>query len=172
MQARAIVTQLFADHRDRLEAYLRTRLADRDDAAELAQEAYLRMLRVKRADLIRNPEAYLFRVARNLVHELYNRHRPYRVTGIDVDQLESGEPSPYERAVLAKRRELVERAMQELSPKCRAALLLRWREDLTQAEIAERMNLSRQMVQKYLAKGIAHCRKRLRITSGRERFSP
>ena len=45
MQPRARVKQLFVDQRDRLEAYLRARLANPDDAAELAQEAYLRMLR-------------------------------------------------------------------------------------------------------------------------------
>ena len=172
MQARARVAQLFADHRDRLEAYLRTRLANRDDAAELAQEAYLRLLRVKQADLIRHPQAYLYRIARNLVHELYAGQRASSVAEIDVDQLESRDPSPYELAVLAKRRELVERAMEELAPKCQAALLLRWREGLTQQEIAERMNLSRQMVQKYLASGIAHCQKRLRRIAEQERLAP
>ena len=127
----------------------------------MAQEAYLRMLRVKRLDLIRHPEAYLYRIARNLVIEL-NAGSQFRDSGVDVDELQSGDPSPYDLAVLARRRELVAQAMAELSPKCQAALLLRWREDLTQAEIAKRMDLSRQMVQKYLATGIAHCRKRMR----------
>lgn len=172
MQTRAQVAQLFADHHDRLEAYLRTRLANRDDAAELAQEAYLRMLRVKRAHLIRHPHAYLYRIARNLVHELYASPRASSVADIDVDTLESADPSPFDLAVLARRRELVEEAMEELAPKCRAALLLRWREGLTQAEIARRMNLSRQMVQKYLAVGIAHCRKRLRKVADQERLAP
>jgi RNA polymerase sigma-70 factor (ECF subfamily) len=55
-EERAAIARLFADHRDRLQQYLRSRLANEDDAAELAQEAYLRLLRVKRADLIRHPE--------------------------------------------------------------------------------------------------------------------
>ena len=168
-KAKAKVADLFADHHDRLEAYLRKRLANQNDAAELAQEAYLRILRVKRADLIRHPEAYLYRVARNLVHELYAGHRPNSFADVDVDQLTSGDPSPFDQALLARRRELVQRAMEELSPKCQAALLLRWHEDLTQAEIAERINVSRQMVQKYLASGIAHCRKRLRRIAEQER---
>lgn len=162
VNAQSLVVQLFADHRDRLQAYLRARLANPDDVAELAQEAYLRMLRVKRVDLIRCPQAYLYRVARNLVHELYTGQRIINDGDIDVDLLESGEPSPDELAVLAGRRKLIERSIRELPPKCQAALLLHWHEGLTQAETAKRMNLSRQMVQKYLATGLAHCRKRLR----------
>lgn len=164
----AKVAHLFADHHDRLEAYLRKRLTNPNDAAELAQEAYLRILRVKRSDLIRHPEAYLYRVARNLVHELYAGHDPNNSADTDVDQLQSGDPSPFDQALLARRRKLVERAMEELSPKCQAALMLRWHEDLTQAEIAERMSVSRQMVQKYLASGVAHCRKRLRRIAEQE----
>ena len=168
-EAQAKAANLFADHHDRLEAYLRKRLANQNDAAELAQEAYLRILRVKRSDLIRDPAAYLYRVARNLVHELYAGPGPNDFADIDVDQLQSGDPSPFDEALHTRHRELLERAMEELSPKCQAALLLRWHEDLSQAEIAERIHVSRQMVQKYLASGIAHCRKRLRKAAKQER---
>ena len=72
-EVQATVAKLFTDHRDRLQQYLRARLTSADDAAELAQEAYLRMLRVKRADLIRHPQAYLFRIANNL-WELQDTH--------------------------------------------------------------------------------------------------
>ena len=158
----ATTAQLFADHRDRLQQYLRARLANEEDAAELAQEAYLRLLRVKRADLIRHPQAYLFRIAHNLLHELYTGRRFDTEADVDLDLLQSADPSPHELAVLQARRQLIETAIQELSPKCRAALLLHWREGRTQAEIGECMKLSRQMVQKYLAQGLAHCQKRLR----------
>ena len=172
-EARAQVAQLFADHRDRLQQYLRARLANPDDAAELAQEAYLRLLRVKRADLIRHPQAYLFRIAHNLLHELYTG-RQMRLDGdidadVELDALESEEPSPDELAVLAGRRRMIGRAVAELPEKCQAALVLHWRDGLTQLEIAERMNLSRQMVQKYLARGLAHCQKRLRHIAAEER---
>lgn len=172
-EAQARIAQLFANHRDRLQQYLRARLANPDDAAELAQEAYLRLLRMKRADLIRHPQAYLFRIAHNLLHELYTG-RQMRLdgdvdAGVELDALESDVPSPDELAVLAARRRLVERAVAELPAKCQAALVLHWREGLTQKEIAERMNLSRQMVQKYLARGLAHCQKRLRHIAAEER---
>lgn len=161
-EERAAVARLFADHRDRLQQYLRARLANEDDAAELAQEAYLRMLRVKRADLIRHPQAYLFRIAHNLLHELYTGRSPNTDVDVELDLLESNDQSPHELAVLNSRQQLIEKAIQELPAKCQAALLLHWHGGLTQAEIGKRMQLSRQMVQKYLAQGLAHCQKRLR----------
>ena len=119
--------------------------------------------------MIRHPQAYLFRIAHNLLHELYTGRRPESDESLELDLLETDEPSPEELAVLAARREMVRRAVEELPAKCRAALALHWQQGLTQAEIAERMNLSRQMVQKYLARGLAHCQKRLRHIAADER---
>jgi len=168
-EGRAGVAKLFVDQQDRLQRYLRARLSSADDAAELAQEAYLRLLRVQRKDLIRHPRAYLFRIARNLIHELYTGRRLAADEDAEPDLLIADEPSPEELANLAARREMVRRAVRELPEKCQAALALHLQEGLTHAEIGERMNLSRQMVQKYLAQGLAHCRKRLRYVAAEER---
>lgn len=52
-----------------LKRYLSQRVANRAEAEDLAQEIYLRLLRIERQDLIRSPEALLFRVASNAVFE-------------------------------------------------------------------------------------------------------
>ena len=65
---KAFVERLFA-HRGALQAFFYRRLRTKSDAADLVQEVYLRMLRVKDADSILNPEAYLFTVAGNLLKE-------------------------------------------------------------------------------------------------------
>lgn len=172
-ESRTRVAKLFSDNRDRLQQYLSARLANPDDAAELAQEAYLRLLRTRRADLIKHPQAYLFRIAKNLLHELYTgrqmRIDAGTVQDIELDELESSTLSPDDEAILANRQRMIARALNELPAKCQAALVLHLREGLTQKEIAERMELSRQMVQKYLARGLAHCQKRLRHIAAEER---
>jgi|APSaa5957512535_1039671.scaffolds.fasta_scaffold244328_1 DNA-directed RNA polymerase specialized sigma24 family protein len=53
------VVGLFTEHRERLHRYLRSRLANDADAQELAQEAFLRLLRISRTELIKHPQAYL-----------------------------------------------------------------------------------------------------------------
>ncbi len=137
-EKRATISQLFVDHRDRLQFYLRSLSASEDDARQMAQEAYLRMLRIKRRDFVGNPQAYLYRVARNLVHKLDSGQQiaDHTVDG-DLDTFEAPEPSPEELAALDVRRREVERVMQELSPKCCAAVMLHWHQGLTQKESPE-----------------------------------
>ena len=53
----ALVEGLFARHRTALQAFFFRRLRTKADAADLAQEVYLRILRVNDPDTIRNPQA-------------------------------------------------------------------------------------------------------------------
>ncbi|WIO75356.1 RNA polymerase sigma factor [Porticoccaceae bacterium LTM1] len=162
---KSLIGRLFAEHRGRLQQYLRRRLSNDADAQELAQEAYLRLLRVKKVDLIRHPEAYLYRIARNLVHELYSG--PPRIDGKAFDEFAEEEesvlqvPSPEEQTDKVRRLERIEKLLGDLKPKCRAVLILYWRDGLTQQEIAEELGISRSMAQKYMAQGLAYCQKQL-----------
>ena len=49
--------------------FIARRLRSVADARDVAHEAYVRLLRVKRKDLIRDPQAYLFRIAVNILYE-------------------------------------------------------------------------------------------------------
>ena len=159
---RVKIRELFVDNRDRLQRYLRSRLQTDEDAQELAQETYLRMMRIKRTDLILNPQAYLFRIAKNLVYDLYAGHRLDCDGSIDLDSLESENHSPEETTAQKVRMKHVTRVMEELSPKCQAVACLYWQEGLTQQEISEEVGLSRSMVQKYLTQSLTYCQRRLR----------
>lgn len=158
------IVDLFTDHRDRLQSYLRARLESEADAQELAQEAYLRVLRINNKQLIRHPQTYLYRIAMNLVHELYaDRLPPHQRLG-ETALADVEDPGPSAEEVAERRRQLqqVERALSELSPKCRAVVTLRSRHGMTNKEVAAQIGVSVEMVKKYMAKGVAHCRKRLR----------
>ena len=65
---------------------------------------------------------------------------------------------------LERRRQLqqIEQALSELPPKCRAVVTLRGRQGMTSLEVAERLGISTNTVKKYMTKGVAHCRKRIR----------
>ena len=161
---RGFVESLFAQHRGALQAFFYRRIRTKSDAPDLAQEVYVRMLRVSDTEAIRNPELYLYTVASNLVkeHAVLDRRQASQV---DVD-----EPSVQERLgelpALDVRLDANQRlarlrvVLAQLPPKCRAAVILQHRHGLTYQEIADRLEVSPHMVKKYLAQALAHCRRR------------
>jgi RNA polymerase sigma-19 factor, ECF subfamily len=165
----SLFNDAFREHRGRLYHYLKRRLANEDDAQELAQEAFLRLLRVTRVDLVADPQAYLYRVARNLAYEQEAKRLPARSWAEDseLERVEDTRDTPEaeaERTVLAAS---IARVMSELSLRNRAILVLFCQNGLSQREISDQVGLSKSMVQKCLAQAIAHCRKRLQTMGKR-----
>ena len=145
-----------------LRQHLSRRMPSYADAEDIAQEACLKLLSMPDFRHVRQPKAYLYRIAQNLVSRHYRAQLVDIETGFDIDGLPAVGPSNDELAGSEQQRRMIDRAMRELSPKCRTALALRWWRGLRVAEIADHMTLSRAMVKKYLAHGKIHFRKRLR----------
>jgi RNA polymerase sigma factor (sigma-70 family) len=146
-----------------LKRYLSQRIGNRAEVEDLSQEIYLRLLRIERKDLIRSPEALLFRVASNAVYEwrLLARNRlPHSPT--DLEDLESRESEPADGVWRTELAHALTAALERLSPKCRAAVLLHRREQLTYSEVGLQLGISVAMVKKYLSQGVALCRGHLR----------
>jgi len=148
--------------------YLQRRLGSSVDARDIAQETYARLLRVGQADLIRDPQAYLFRIAANLAYEFeLNQRRERAQLGVapSIEELERLTPLSLEdQTDLAAHMARLNKAMARLSPKSRAALILHRRDGLTYEEIAQRMGTSVHMVKKYITSGLELCRTRMGIT--------
>jgi DNA-directed RNA polymerase specialized sigma24 family protein len=81
----SLVERLFAEHRGGLQAFFRRRIRSKSDASDLAQEVYLRMLRISDQEAIRKPVHYLYTVANNLVkeHAVLDRRQ---ASGVDIDE--------------------------------------------------------------------------------------
>ena len=160
-----LMEKLFTEHYASLLGFFGRRVRARSEAADLAQEVYLRMLRVSDAEAIRNPEGYLFTVANNLAkeHAVLERRR---ASAIDIDEAKvdaSLQTLPaYEKELDGlQRTSRLRVVLAQLSPKCRAAVVLQYGQGLTYQEIAVRLNVSPNMVKKYLAQALMHCRRRM-----------
>lgn len=162
---KTLMERLFTERYGSLLAFFGRRVRARSEAADLAQEVYLRMLRVNDAEAIRNPEGYLFAVASNLAkeHAVLERRR---ASAVDIDDAE-GDASLQTLPAYEKELDDVQRSsrlhtvLAQLSPKCRAAVVLQYAEGLTYQEIAARLDVSPHMVKKYLAQALMHCRRRM-----------
>jgi RNA polymerase sigma factor (sigma-70 family) len=161
----ALVERLFSEHGSALRAFFTRRIRRQPDSADLAQEVYLRMLRVPDVEAVRNPEAYLFTVASNLAREYAVLQRRER-GALDVE-----EPAIQDQlAVLPsfggeldaeRRRARLREVLGQLPPKCHAAVVLQYWHGLSYEEIAQRLGVSTHMVKKYLSQALAHCRRRM-----------
>lgn len=149
----------------RLYGMLLRRLGNRADAEDLAQEAYLRLLRVERKKFIEKPDAYLFRIAANLANE-FTMQRGAASTVIDIDeayQLDTLHEENSLEKTLERRAEIrrLEVILENMPPAYRAVLILSKRDGLTREEIARELGLSVHTVKKYLARAAAWCRDEL-----------
>ena len=161
----AFVERLFAQHGHSLRAFLYRRLHRRSDAAELAQEVYLRILRLSDTSQIRDPEAYLYTVAGNLAREHLALEQRY-VRGVDLETAVGPAPLADLPDLLgrvdteARAKRLIE-VLKELPPKSRGVIALHYWHGLSYAEIALQVGISNRMVKKYLNQALKHCRRRM-----------
>lgn len=159
----SLIERLFAEHRGALQSFFLRRIRAKADAADLAQEVYVRMLRIRDEQAIRNPVHYLYTVANNLVKEhavLDSR----QASGIAIEEApahEKLETLPEFDGELDAKRRLARLAvvLEQLRPKCRAAVELRFTHGLSFREIAIHLGVSPQMAKKYVAQGLSHCRR-------------
>jgi RNA polymerase sigma-70 factor (ECF subfamily) len=161
----SLVERLFADHRVALQTFFRRRIRSKADAADLAQEVYIRMLRIADQDAIRNPVHYLYTVANNLVKEHAALDRR-QASGIDIDEAPAHEhletlPAFDGDLDATQRIARLGVVLQQLRPKCRAAVELRFTHGLSFREIAMHLGVSPQMAKKYVAQALGHCRRRM-----------
>ena len=160
----SLVARLFAEHGGALQAFFRRRIRGKADASDLAQEVYLRMLRVRDPEAIRNPVLYLYTVANNLVKEnaLLERRRS---RGIDVEEAAQEQlgmlPTFEGDCDLEQRAVRLRAVLKQLPPKCQAAVILRFTHGLSYAEVALKLGVSAQMARKYVVQALTHCRRRM-----------
>lgn len=128
------------------------------EAEDLTQEVYLRIARMKDVNSIREPEAFLFQAAANLLRDKIRRDRVRRRAdhvSVETCQLPAEDSSPFR--VLAGKQALegVLRALNELPPRQRDVFVLHRFEGLTYTQIAARLGVSVSAVEKHMMKAIA-----------------
>ena len=146
-----------------LHAFLRRRVRDAAEVDDLAQEVYLRLLRIADVDAVRNPLSYVYGVAAHVASEFNMRDRRARVVfdstaadaGLDLEDGQRDGPEAEEGAQMEWE---VNAALRQLSPKHLAVLLLERREGLPHAQIAEQLGLSIHTVKKYSVQALAQVR--------------
>jgi RNA polymerase sigma-70 factor (ECF subfamily) len=156
------VASIAAQYGKRLRRFLALRLRNASDVPDLAQEVFLRLLRVQNQDAIRSPEAYLFTVASHVLHQHAVLQAAIPPT-VDISDLyaefqTNGDESPEAQAALQQQLDELERTLLQLPARESSALLLHRFDGYSIEEIGQQLGVARVTAKKYLAKALAHCR--------------
>ena len=150
----AAFTALVERYQQRIGGYLYRLVGDRETAADLTQETFLRAYRaLATARAVGAFRAWLFRIATNLARDHLRRQRRIRWLPFDLDRMEfAGQPFS-----LVEEADAVRRVLARLSADDRAVLLLCAGEDLSYGEAGA-------------ALGVTANTARMRYTRAKERF--
>lgn len=153
------VERLYLAHHGWLKGWLRRRLGEQADAEDLAQDTFVRVMRSRGAIAeLRQPLAYLATIANSL---LVNRWRRQAVERAYLEALaarpEALAPSEEERLLLIEALVEIDELLHGLAPAVRNIFLMSQLDGLTYPQIASRLGLSVNQVQKAMSKAFAAC---------------
>jgi RNA polymerase sigma-70 factor (ECF subfamily) len=152
------VNDLYCEHHGWLNGWLRKRLGNAFDAADLTQDTFVRVIKARSALDIREPRPYLSRIAKGLLIDLIRRRSLEQAYLEALASLpEALQPSLEEQAILLQALVEIDRLLQGLGTKVKQVFMLSQFDGLTYPQIAEQLNISVRSVNNYMAKAMEHC---------------
>lgn len=161
------VAAAFAHHQHALQKYLARRLSTPEDAKDLAQEVFLQALQLKRADLVRDPGAYLNGMAAFMLSQFGRRIRSgkviysSRIADLHAHELQDDSAEELQDAMALERR--IVDALLELPRWQLKVLMHELRDGMTRQQIAARCGLHQDSVRQYSARAMGTLRRRLAL---------
>ncbi|AXA71279.1 RNA polymerase subunit sigma [Achromobacter insolitus] len=159
--AAVAVQRIYDAHHSWLFGWLRRRLGNSADAADLAQDTFVGLLssyRRRAMPDLQEPRAYLTTIAKRLMVDLYRRHALEQAY---LDALASmptrHAPSEEQRLVVLQTLREVDALLAALPDKVRIAFLLSQLDGLTYEQIGAEMGVSVRTVKRYMADAFKHC---------------
>jgi RNA polymerase sigma-70 factor (ECF subfamily) len=157
-----LADRLALRYRTPLISYFRRRGVDQDSCEDLTHEVFARVSK-RSVDGIDNPEAYVFSSASSVYIDHVRRRKSHFADAHDnVDGLDFESEAPGQLRVLEGKQALerLGTILEELPQKTREILLLSRLEGLTNTQLAARFRLSVSSIEKHLARGLLHVRRR------------
>ena len=151
------VHTLYVDHHRWLQAWLRRKLGDAHQAADLAHDTFERVIVARQAHALQEPRAYLTTLAQRVLYNFWRR-RELEQAWLDAlaSMPEERAPSPEDYLLVREAIEAIDAWLDGMKPKVRQAFLLRRIDGLKYAEIAAAMAVSEASVERYMKQALVH----------------
>ncbi len=153
------VDAAFRKHNQMLIRWLAQKLGDVETARDIAQGAYLRVLRYAQTQKVDNAQALIFKTAANLAANEFRSRKRKRILSADrssadgeeaIDLVACPDPSPEDAALSRERMSATLEAIRALPDQIRRAFVLSRFEGKTYRDIAATLGVSESSVEKYI----------------------
>jgi RNA polymerase sigma factor (sigma-70 family) len=153
---------LYSEHHDWLFGWLRKKLGCAHNAADVAQDTFLRIIASRDALLgVEQPRAWLTTTAKRLIVDRARRQaleQAYLAEMAVLAEQLACHPAPDQVLMALEALAQIGAALQAISAKAREAFLLHYLDQQTHAAIAASLGVSTRMVHKYLVQALLACR--------------
>ncbi|MBK4989194.1 sigma-70 family RNA polymerase sigma factor [Pseudomonas sp. S36] len=158
MPGASSLEDIYVSHHGWLQSWLRQRLKNAEDAADLAQDTFVRVMQRRQMYTVHEPRPYLRTIARGLVIDLW-RHRDIERAWLEtLAHLPEDQVPPPEVGLLAiEALVAIDRLLDDLPGRVRTAFLLAKLDGMKCPLIAERLGVSLATVERDIAKALRHC---------------
>lgn len=149
---------LYREHYSWLKGWIRRRLSCDQQASDLAQDTFVRVLGQRRHDTLRQPRAYLSSIARHILVDMFRR-RSIEQAYLDTlaHQEEPAHISPEQYHQIVETLLEIDAMLDALGGRTREIFLLAQLDGLTYVAIGRRLGVSTNTVRKHYIRALGHC---------------
>lgn len=155
------LTAALVQHYDDLVDHLRRRFGDRGFAREVVHDVCVRILAEPPREAVRVPQAFLRRLSVDLAidrHRVEAGRRAWVENVAELPEVEAPGAAPEAQYAFRQTLAALSNAIESLPPRCRDVFILHQLHDIPQAEIAERLGISRNMVAQHMMRAMRSVR--------------
>src|ERR1700744_5423785 len=157
-----VVERLFREHNEALLRFLRGRVGSRNEALEIAQEAYVRLLSLDEPGAVSYLRAFLFKTAANIAIDRRRRHQSYdKVTGGQLFTEFSENRTPERQVAAEQTLRHLGSLIESMPAKCQASFVMSQIHGLDSTTLASQPGITDCMVRKYVVRALLHCREQM-----------
>lgn len=149
---------LYREHHSWLWQWIKSRLDCDDQARDLTQETFIKLLVQNRAEDLRAPKAYLSSIARGLLIDVFRR-RSVEKAYLDALALQPEQHviSPELQHSILETLMEIDQLLDSMSERGRQIFLMAQLDGLSYAEISRRLDISVNTVRKHFIRAMTHC---------------
>jgi RNA polymerase sigma factor (sigma-70 family) len=153
------VERLFREHNEALIRFLQARVGSYQEAREVAQEAYVRLLSLDQPDAVSYLRAFLFKTAANIAIDRRRRdHMHDRIMELPLFGVFADMRTPERHVASQETLSQLERLIAAMPAKCQQSFVLNQIYGMDTGSVAAELGLSESQVRRYVARALLLCR--------------